>query len=158
MTIRTLVEVRGGRVSIVEDGDETQVTITRDDRDEVTPGQPFYQAAVDAERELVAAVRRVEELVAERDALLLKVEGYDNDRKTERDRADKASETIEIAKNHMRDLDHAKTKLSRIQDKVWKGTLDFAMNHRGAPEEIPVETVGDLANTVSAVRSIVGQP
>jgi chromosome segregation ATPase len=101
---------------------------------------------------------RVRDLVAERDALLLKVEGYDHDRKTEKKRADEASETIEIAKDRMRDLDHAKTKLTRIQDKVWKETLDPAMENRGQPAHIPVVTVGDLANAVSAVRSIVGQP
>jgi uncharacterized protein (DUF3084 family) len=187
MTIRTLVEVRGGRVSIVEDGDETRVTITRD---EAQSGQPFYQAAVDAERELVAAVKRVGEmenqvldlkndlsgvrghsegledriqaLVAERDALLLKVEGYDLDRHTEKQRADEnrgwAERTEALLENARRDLDNAKTKLSRIQDKVWKDTLDSAMENRGQPEHIPVVTVGDLAAAVSAVRSIVGQP
>lgn len=100
-------------------------------------------------------------LEAERDALLLKVEGYDLDRHTEKQRADEnrgwAERTEALLVNAQRDLDHARTKLTRIQDKVWKGTLDFAMNHRGEPASIPVETVGDLANTVSAVRSIVGQ-
>jgi hypothetical protein len=196
MTIRTLVEVRGGRVSIVEDGNETQVTITRDDQAETASlsGQLYTEAenqALEAQvKELKAQLETatlmarefntdreterqradenrawaertealLENVTTERDALLLKVEGYDHDRKTDRQRADEASETIKIAKDRMRDLDHAKANLSRIQDKVWKDTLDFAMENRGRPATIPTVTVGDLAAAVSAVRSIVGQP
>lgn len=190
MTIRTLVEVRGGRVSIVEDGNETQVTITRDDQ--AGPASLAGRIYTEAENQALEAqihdlknelngVRghsegledRVRDLVAERDALLLKGEADRADdhnlvaaarvgRNAEKQRADEnqawAERTEALLENAQRDLNEISSKMARVGDKVWKGTLDFAMNHRGEPASIPVETVGDLANAVSAVRSIVGQP
>jgi chromosome segregation ATPase len=181
MTIKTLVEVRGGRVSIVENGNETQVTITRDEQEEMAAANVLDQAEragkVPALERRIAELEadrsgshgriegledRVRDLESERDALLLKVQGYDNDRHTEKQRADenqgRLTTSRTLLESAQQDLNDAKASLTRIQDKVWKDTLDLAMTHRGAPEEIPVETVGDLANAVSAVRSIVGQP
>ena len=158
MTIKTLVEVRGGRVSIVEDGNETRVTIIRNDQNDAVADLSAGELASEVQR-LGGQVR---ELVAERDALLLKVESYNLDRHTEKQRADENQGRLTTSRTWLesaqQDLNDAKASLTRIQGKVWKDTLDFAMNHRGAPEEIPIETVGDLANAVSAVRSIVGQP
>jgi hypothetical protein len=256
MTIRTLVEVQGGRVSIVEDGNETQVTITRGEVQSAArkicnwcprgtwdnrfhPDGASHVRARDEQEEMAAAnvldraeragkvpalerrIReleadrsgsrgriegledRIRDLVAERDALLLKVEGYDNDRKTERDRADEnrgwAERTEALLENVTTERDalrlqvenaqrelkkyqdshvctveckpnehtafqgrkmltELKGQLVRIQGEVWDSALDQSIENRGRPDTISVGNVGRLADAVSAVRSIVGQP
>lgn len=121
-----------------------------------------HDLVIAARAERDAEKERADNMEAERDALLLRVREYDSDRKTEKQRADEnrawAERTEDRLETRTRELDKATKELARIQDKVWKDTLDHAMNHRGNPESISIETVGDLVYAVSAVRSIVGQP
>jgi len=102
-------------------------------------------------------------------ALERKVEEYDRDRKTERDRADRMTalanrleiEAAELAAEHRQSiaardalLEVASTKLTRIQSRVWGGRLDYLVEHRGGF----TGTAQTLGDAVAFVRSVTGQP
>lgn len=157
--IRTLVEVRNGRISILETPEETQVTITLDGEEStlLAPAERLYTSeevghyqATEAElvaaplrREVASLERHRENLVTELDAALIrigeldhKVRLYDQDRKTERDRADQnrawaeraelRAEKAEITLTESRELVAFKTRVAdeidqeadRLRDKV----------------------------------------
>lgn len=155
MAIKTLVEVRGGRVSIVEDGNETQVTITRD-------GQDIYQAAVDAERELKAAQDQIENMKAELEAanrdratyqeVAVKAEAELKRRTKERDNRERARARLE------RNVAQSDDLVNKIRQLVWDASLNTALKMRPTPEAVPVDVVGDLLTTISVIRATVGQP
>lgn len=215
MDLKTLVEVRAARVSVIEDDGGTTVSImipsasndwgsTPDEANEAGKvpllGSQVEDLLAENKRvsdwahglevkvgELVAdkdalllkvknmesdlseyaegldiSIDKVRALVAERDALLLKVEGYDNDRKTEKQRANENQGWAERTEAHLevrtRERDEARANLSRIRVQVWDGALDESIEHRGRPAAISVGNVGKLAEAVSVIRSIVGQP
>lgn len=99
--IRTLVEIRNGRVSIRENADETTVTVTLDGAPSDVEGLnrstvlTLKQSLEQKTTRISALENRVTNLLEDRrldrqtiGGLQSKVEGYDLDRKTERDRAD----------------------------------------------------------------------
>jgi hypothetical protein len=103
----------------------------------------------------------LENVTTERDALRLQVE--DAERELKGYRAAHVC-TVECKPNEhtafqgRKMLTELKGQLVRIQDEVWSPTLDMAVENRGNLDWIPVSIRQDLANAVSAVRSIVGQP
>jgi hypothetical protein len=89
--IRTLVEIQGGRVSIQETGAETTVTVTVD-------GAPSSQSPSELGR-LAGQKDRISDLEAEVGRQRSRAHGFDLDRKSERDRADRLQAELTSMKN-----------------------------------------------------------
>lgn len=169
MEIRTLDEVRAGRVTLTVTVDVAQST------DPGTLGRLAGQEDRIADLEAEAdryrrELGKVNEVWAEKVAELERqVREYDVDRRTERDRADRVTAELarrteerdgrEAARAELeRRLADAEGKLFRIQRSAWNGKLDRPVEHRGDPAAIAVDEVGEMVSVLAYVRATVGQP
>lgn len=148
--VRTMAEIQ-------EDPERIRVTVDVELSTVGTAAQANRIQVLEAElaEERQRRARDLALVESQRDEALGKVKGYDEDRRTERDRADQAERSL-AARDHL--LSEATTALRRVREAVWAGHLDRAMEHRGDPAAIAVDEVGKLADAVAFVRATTGQP
>ena len=129
--IRTLAEIQSAGRFTVTVTVEPEVEDLEKNLTLVTTSRNFNRAEVLKLREQVA------ELTAQRD-------GFDQDRKIERARADRAATSAEEARNALAEANIA---IERIHHAVYTGGVDDALGRGNAP----------LANAVSKVRDALNQ-
>ena len=108
-----------------------------------------------------AQANRIQVLEAELDASKLQARGWDHDRHTERDRADRNQARIEELERSLAARDHllsdATTLVRKVREAVWVAHLDEAMEKRH-DEDTVTRHAAELAAAVAFVRASVGQP
>lgn len=123
----------------VSPGQTLTITVQVDDAPSRLTG-PLYKAAVDAERELVAAERDRENLITELDKAVARIAELEQGL---------------TARDHL--LREATTTLAAARRIVWTTGLDVLMEERGIPGRVE-DHAAELAQVVGRVRATIGQP
>lgn len=154
--LRTIAEIRQGRVTIQETDSGTTVTVAVDNAQSSLTG-PLYKAAVDAERELVAAEGDRENLIRELDVAVGTLKVREDQVIRLKDQVAELEKTLAARDNLLRDataqVQLLSATLGRISGAVHTPALSDALRTTWQDKKAQA-----MRKAVREVRHLLGSP